>query len=289
MTDLSLFQLPTSNVGSNYPIPPRDTRIWVTRLAVAGAMIHLGVGAGEVRGFCSRSVCRLTVAWRIHGAALPRRGRELVDQLVGSFVAENVLSLVVLILGSDASVDLVARLAECVSIVTIARATDEHEARKALSVTSPDVAIIEMSTLWADSLFKAAAASPAIGQGGVRTLALGETGAESERRRSQSLSAHGYLHPTCDPAELRSLLVRTTAVDRPAAAVVDAGVVRTLTRREAAVVELIAEGYSNRQIADSLSISEATVKNHVHNLLGKLRVKNRVQAGVAWSSGAVQR
>jgi DNA-binding NarL/FixJ family response regulator len=210
-----------------------------------------------------------------------------MDEVFGSFVAENVLSLVVLIIGTGGSGDLIARLAECVSFVAIARVTDERGARRALTVTRPDVAIVEMSAVWAESLFRAATLRPAAGPvGGVQMLALGETGTASERRRSQSLSAHGYLDPTCDLDGLRSVLDQTTSVSRPAAGAVSSGGARALTRREVAVVELIAEGYSNRQIGEALSISEATVKNHVHSLLGKLRITSRVQAGVAWSSGS---
>lgn len=48
-----------------------------------------------------------------------------------------------------------------------------------------------------------------------------------------------------------------------------------LTRREKEVIFFIAEGDTNKQIAHSLNISENTVKNHVHNILNKLDVKNR--------------
>jgi len=213
-----------------------------------------------------------------------------MDEIFGSFFAENVLSLVVLVLGTSGSGDLVARLAECVSVVAIARVKDERGARKALTATRPDVAIVEMSAVWAESLFRAASLRPAAGLvGGVRMLALGETGSASERRQSQSLSAQGYLDPTCDLDELRSVLDQTTTASRSSTGSVSSGVVRVLTRREVAVVELIAEGYSNRQIGEALSISEATVKNHVHSLLGKLRITSRVQAGVAWSSGSSER
>ncbi len=51
-----------------------------------------------------------------------------------------------------------------------------------------------------------------------------------------------------------------------------------LTRRERQIAELLAEGLSNKQIARDLSIEVSTVKNHVHNVLVKLEVKNRGQA-----------
>jgi DNA-binding NarL/FixJ family response regulator len=52
-----------------------------------------------------------------------------------------------------------------------------------------------------------------------------------------------------------------------------------LTRREQQIAGLLAEGMSNKQIARNLCIEVSTVKNHVHNVLVKLEVKNRSQAG----------
>ena len=51
-----------------------------------------------------------------------------------------------------------------------------------------------------------------------------------------------------------------------------------LTPRELEVVNLIAEGLSNKQIARRLSLSLYTVKNHVHNIVEKLQVENRFKA-----------
>jgi len=53
-----------------------------------------------------------------------------------------------------------------------------------------------------------------------------------------------------------------------------------LTKRECQVLQLLAEGKSNRAIAESLEISEKTVKNHVSNILQKMSVKDRTQAVV---------
>ncbi len=54
-----------------------------------------------------------------------------------------------------------------------------------------------------------------------------------------------------------------------------------LSRRELEVVQLIDEGLSNKEIAQYLCIELATVKNHVHNILEKLRVRRRWEAA-AW-------
>lgn len=53
-----------------------------------------------------------------------------------------------------------------------------------------------------------------------------------------------------------------------------------LTAREIEVLELIAEGMINKQIAKQLYISEKTVKNHVSNIFRKLNVSDRTQAAI---------
>jgi NarL family two-component system response regulator LiaR len=53
-----------------------------------------------------------------------------------------------------------------------------------------------------------------------------------------------------------------------------------LTEREMEVLRLIAQGYSNRQIADALVITEMTVRAHVSNILGKLHLASRTQAAL---------
>ncbi len=54
----------------------------------------------------------------------------------------------------------------------------------------------------------------------------------------------------------------------------------TLTARETEVIQLMAEGKSNREIGDVLQITEGTVKYHVNNIFGKLQVHDRTQAVV---------
>jgi DNA-binding CsgD family transcriptional regulator len=51
----------------------------------------------------------------------------------------------------------------------------------------------------------------------------------------------------------------------------------TLTAREAEVLELLAEGLSNRRVADRLGISEHTVKFHVASIYGKLGASSRAE------------
>ena len=55
---------------------------------------------------------------------------------------------------------------------------------------------------------------------------------------------------------------------------------RTLTPREGDVLRLVARGMSNREIADTLHLSERTARTHVSVVLGKLGVNSRTQAAV---------
>jgi DNA-binding NarL/FixJ family response regulator len=62
----------------------------------------------------------------------------------------------------------------------------------------------------------------------------------------------------------------------------------TLSARETEVLQFLAQGYSNAQIAERLSISEGTVKNHITNIYDKLCLHTRAEAVAwAWQNGLV--
>jgi DNA-binding NarL/FixJ family response regulator len=58
---------------------------------------------------------------------------------------------------------------------------------------------------------------------------------------------------------------------------------RGLTAREHEVATLVARGLSNKEIALQLGLSDGTVKLHVHNILRKLRLKNRYALYVSFA------
>ncbi|MFF4115681.1 response regulator [Streptomyces sp. NPDC001714] len=92
----------------------------------------------------------------------------------------------------------------------------------------------------------------------VRTLAEGGTVLSSKVTR---LVVGGYL----DNSVREPTAVRLTA---------------RLTERERAVLVLMAEGLANNEIGERLHLSTGTIKGHVTNVLGKLRVNSRVQAAL---------
>ena len=63
-----------------------------------------------------------------------------------------------------------------------------------------------------------------------------------------------------------------------------------LSEREQEVLHMLAEGLSNKEIAEKLVLSDKTVKGHVSNILGKLHLADRTQAAVyAWREGMIRR
>ncbi|GIP35589.1 response regulator transcription factor [Paenibacillus sp. J2TS4] len=102
------------------------------------------------------------------------------------------------------------------------------------------------------------------------------------------VSGHAYIHPKVT-GKLINQLRRMTYLEESGSPIdgsadKEAGVKyihspnSPLTRREAEVLRLMAEGKSNKAIGEFLFISEKTVKNHVSSILQKLEVDDRTQA-----------
>jgi len=89
------------------------------------------------------------------------------------------------------------------------------------------------------------------------------------------------------PTIVRRLIERFCGEPPPADGLPES--MAALTARELEVLKLVARGRSNRQISESLFLSEATVKTHLAHVYAKLSVRDRVQAVVlAYETGLVQ-
>ena len=62
-----------------------------------------------------------------------------------------------------------------------------------------------------------------------------------------------------------------------------------LSEREREILSLVAEGLTNREIAERVHLAEKTVKHHMTNILGKLRVRSRVEAALLASRQKLQK
>lgn len=128
----------------------------------------------------------------------------------------------------------------------------------------PEVEVVAMTSVLEDASVVAAVRAGAMG------YLLKDTQAD-ELCRSLKAAAAGQvqLHP-----EAAARLMRELRTPEPR---------ELLTERELEVLAVVAEGLSNAQIAERLSITEKTVKTHVSSLLAKLGVKSRTQLALhAW-------
>jgi two-component system nitrate/nitrite response regulator NarP len=103
--------------------------------------------------------------------------------------------------------------------------------------------------------------------------------------------ADGYLLKDTEPDELIELLKQASSGEKAYSSIVakylrereaHSAVFDSLTERESQILAEVAKGYRNKQIADHLFISEATVKVHMKSLLKKLRVPSRTAATVLY-------
>ena len=144
------------------------------------------------------------------------------------------------------------------------------------------------------------------GIGGPRVIVLTTFDTDAEAFASLQAGASGFLLKNAPPEELLSAIravaggdavvaprVTRRLLDRFAGQFVapDAGDARLaeLTAREHEVLLLVAQGLTNLEIADRLTITEATVKAHVGRILTKLDLRDRVQIVVlAYETGLVK-
>jgi DNA-binding NarL/FixJ family response regulator len=175
-------------------------------------------------------------------------------------------------------------------VQVVSSASDLEESRAQILETQPDVILLDMATPGSyDLAILLTKLAPA-----ARIIALGVDDSEPEVMQCFEAGVAGYVPRSgtlenlidsiqsavlgqlrCSPQIAGVLLRRVTALSGGHHQAVP---LATLTSREREILELIDQGCSNKEIARRLGIEVATVKNHVHNTLEKLKVHRRGEA-----------
>ena len=152
---------------------------------------------------------------------------------------------------------------------------DGIAATRELLAVSPDVRVVILTTFEQDDYVFGA-------------LSAGASGFLLKRTRPEELIV--AIHTIAAGDSLLSPSVTRTVIQRmaqqPAPDASSRARLDELTPREREVLELMARGLSNTQIAGALVVEESTVKTHVRHILRKLRLRDRVHAVIfAYESG----
>ncbi len=149
---------------------------------------------------------------------------------------------------------------------------DGIEATRVLAADHPQVPVVVLTTYTDDERVFAALQAGACGF-------LTKDAGAAEIEAALHAAARGQMH--LDPDVQRRLVERLrsgAAYGVPAPPVrLPATRADDLTRREAEVVQLIARGSSNSEIADALYVSTATVKTHINHVFAKTGLRDRAQ------------
>lgn len=180
-------------------------------------------------------------------------------------------------------------------MVVVAEAGTPEEAREVVREHKPDVVLLDLKLGEDDDAGLSVCRQLKADDADVRVLVLTTFLTERLVVGAIRSGAKGYVLKDVDADALirsiRDVQAGQSAFDSHVAAVV----VKTMsgessgpaaisfTARESEVVRLLAHGLSNRQIGQTLFISETTVKFHVHNVMDKLGVKRRAE--VVYRSG----
>jgi DNA-binding NarL/FixJ family response regulator len=148
-------------------------------------------------------------------------------------------------------------------------------ATRELALAAPSVNVLVLTTFEQDDYVFGA-------------LRAGASGFLLKRARPEELIA--AVHTVAAGDALLSPSVTRRVIDRmaqqPTPELADHASLDRLTPREREVLELIARGLSNREIAAALAIEESTIRTHVKRILMKLDLRDRVQAVIfAYESG----
>lgn len=182
-----------------------------------------------------------------------------------------------------------ALLEQVEDIDVVGEATDGEEAVTQADKLHPDVILMDLVMPKMDGI--TAIQQILARQPKMRIMALTSFVAEDKVFPAIKAGAMGYLLKDSEPEELIAAIRRVNRGEPSLHPTVAKMVLEELgqpakqpltpdplTEREVDVVRLVAQGLSNRQIAEQLFIGEATVRTHVGNILNKLHLANRVQA-----------
>jgi len=142
---------------------------------------------------------------------------------------------------------------------------DGIEAIRRITASRPDARILVLTSFATDDKV-----FPAIKAGALGYLLKDSSPDELVRAIRQVHRGESSLHPTIARKLLQEM---SRPMQKPPTE-------DPLTEREVEVLRLVAQGRSNQDIADELVISEATVRTHVSNILGKLHLASRTQAAL---------
>ena len=145
---------------------------------------------------------------------------------------------------------------------------DGIEATRRLAETHPGIGVVALTTYADDETVVQAL------QAGARGYLTKDAGAEQIRSAVERVAAG---EAAIDPAVQRQLIAAVRRGEAPPCPE-EGELPDGLTPREAEVLELIAAGLSNGEIADRLVVSAATVKSHVNHLFAKIGARDRAQA-----------
>jgi len=186
---------------------------------------------------------------------------------------------------------LVALLSIMPGIEVAGEASDGLQAIEMHRALQPDITLMDLQLpklSGVDAILKIRAQSPA-----ARFIVLTTFDGDEDIYRALQAGAKAYLLKGMTVEELLSAIQAVhSGKTRIAPAIAEKLAERmsgqALTGRELDVLERIVRGRANKEIASDLNISEATVKTHINNLLGKLGVTDRTQAAtVALQRGIV--
>ncbi|ORM52085.1 DNA-binding response regulator [Pantoea conspicua] len=174
-------------------------------------------------------------------------------------------------------------------LVVIAEANNGTEALAEARRQEPDVILLDLNMKGMSGLDTLKALRH---EGiGSRILVLTVSDAQSDIFTMVDAGADGYLLKDSEPEILLAQILQASQGEKVFSENVacylanrqhSADPLRQLTERERDVLQEVARGLSNKEIAAILHISEETVKVHIRNLLRKLDVRSRVAATVLW-------